>query len=111
MRTKEQETAYVLGLAQKAGKLASGDYAVKAAFEANSVKLLIIAADAAPNTVKKLHSLAETAGVEIVETMTSAEISSAIGKEGRMSAAILDANFVNLFLLKVGGEKNGKTCL
>ena len=44
----------VLGLAQKAGRLASGDTGVKEALQNKTAVLLIIAEDAAPNTVKEL---------------------------------------------------------
>ena len=44
--------AFALGLAQKAGKLVSGDFAVKAALKAGTVQLLVVAQDTAPNSKK-----------------------------------------------------------
>ena len=38
---------FALGLAQKAGKLASGDYAVRSALKNGKARLLLVAADAA----------------------------------------------------------------
>ena len=46
--------AFALGLAQKAGKLVSGDFAVKAALKAGTVQLLVVAQDTAPNSKKEL---------------------------------------------------------
>ncbi len=43
---------FALGLAQKAGKLASGDYAVRSALKNGKAKLLLVAADAAENSKK-----------------------------------------------------------
>ena len=56
-------------MAQKAGKLASGDFAVKTALKTGKAKLLVVATDAAENTKKELKHLAETVKVEAVETL------------------------------------------
>ena len=53
-------------MAQKAGKLASGDFAVKTALKTGKVKLLVVATDAAENTKKELKHLAEMVKVEAV---------------------------------------------
>ena len=42
----EKRILFALGLAQKAGKLASGDFAVKSALKGRKVKLLLLAHDA-----------------------------------------------------------------
>lgn len=47
--------AFALGLAQKAGKVASGDFAVRSALKSGKAKLLIVAADAAPNSKKDMY--------------------------------------------------------
>ena len=48
---------FALGLAQKAGKLASGDYAVRSALKNGKAKLLLVAADAAENSKKVMEIL------------------------------------------------------
>ena len=48
--------AFALGLAQKAGKTASGDVAVRAALKSGEVKVLVLAQDAAPNSKKEIIS-------------------------------------------------------
>ena len=55
----EKDVAGALGLAQKAGKISSGDLGVKDALSGGKAKLLVIAVDAAPNTVKELNFLAK----------------------------------------------------
>ncbi|MCQ2363268.1 MAG: ribosomal L7Ae/L30e/S12e/Gadd45 family protein [Acidaminococcaceae bacterium] len=87
---------FVLGLAQKAGKLVSGDFAVKNAFKEGRVKILFVARDAAAGSRKELHFLAEKAGVPVDESLTADEIGSSIGKGSRISAALLDENFLNM---------------
>lgn len=85
-----------LGLAQRAGKAVSGDFAVKEALKGGKAKLLILASDIAPNTKKELLFLAEEAGVQVIEGETKAELGEAIGKAPRASVAITDGNFVRL---------------
>ena len=75
--------AFALGLAQKAGKVASGDFAVRSALKSGKAKLLVVAEDAAPNSKKDMYYLAEVAGVEVVELLTRDELGYAIGKAKR----------------------------
>ena len=88
--------AFALGLAQKAGKLVSGDFAVKAALKAGTVQLLVVAQDTAPNSKKELCYLAAQAGVLVLELLTRWELGSAIGKGQRAAAAITDSNFASM---------------
>ena len=88
--------AFALGLAQKAGKLQSGDFAVKTALKSGGVELLVIAADAAPNTKKELYFLAEQGEVSVKEILNRAELGHAIGKAPRAAVAIMDPNFAKM---------------
>lgn len=90
--------AFALGLAQKAGKTASGDTAVRAALKSGKVKVLVLAQDAAPNSKKEIYFLAEMAGVQVIELLTRNELGYAIGKGPRIAVAITDANFANMLL-------------
>ncbi len=88
--------AFALGLAQKAGKLASGDVAVRIAVKSGKAKLLLVAADAVPNSKKDMYYLAEMAGIPVLEVMTRDELGAAIGKAKRTAIAVTDRNFVNM---------------
>ena len=88
--------AFALGLAQKAGKIVSGDFAVKSALKSGTVKLLVVAMDAAPSSKKELCYLAAQAGVPVVELLTRWELGSALGKGQRVAAAITDSNFASM---------------
>ena len=88
--------AFALGLAQKAGKVASGDFAVRSALKSGKAKLLVVAEDAAPNSKKDMHYLAEVAGVEVVELLTRDELGYAIGKAKRTAVVITDTNFAKM---------------
>ena len=88
--------AFALGLAQKAGKVASGDFAVRSALKSGKAKLLVVAEDAAPNSKKDMYYLAEVADVEVVELLTRDELGYAIGKAKRTAVVITDTNFAKM---------------
>ena len=88
-----KQVAFALGLAQKAGKVASGDFAVRSALNGGKAKLMLIACDAAEASRKELEYLAETAEVKTVTGPARAEIGSAIGKSPRTAVVITDNNF------------------
>ena len=96
MRDETERQKFVLGLSQKAGKIVSGDFAVRTALKTGGVKFLVIAADAAENTKKELKHLAETVKVESVEILTADMLGAAIGKVRRVSVAFLDDNFAKM---------------
>lgn len=92
--------AFALGMAQKAGKAASGDLSVRSTLKAGKAKLLIVATDAAPNSKKDMYFLAELANVPVIEALTRDELGYAIGKAKRTAVAIMDNNFANMLLKK-----------
>ena len=97
----EKDAAGVLGLAQKAGKLSSGDTGVKEALAGGKAKLLVIAADIAPNTEKELRFLAEKAAVPVARCMKRTELGLCIGKAPRAAIAVLDSGFAGLIMKKI----------
>ena len=88
----EKDVAGVLGLAQKAGKLSSGDL---------GVKLLLIASDSSPNTEKELRFLAGKADVTVIQCMKRSELGLCIGKAPRAAVAVLDTVFAGLIIKKM----------
>lgn len=90
--------SFALGLAQKAGKAASGDYAVRSALKGGKARLLLVASDAAPNSKKDMYYLAGQAGVPVMEMLTRDELGYAIGKARRTAVAILDSNFAGMLM-------------
>ena len=92
----DRSVIFALGLAQKAGKIASGDFAVKAALKGGKVKLLIIASDASDNSKKDIFYLAGLYSVKTIEILDREQLGMAIGKAKRTAIAVLDANFANM---------------
>ena len=76
-----RQVAFALGLAQKAGKVAAGDFA-------------------AETSRRELEYLAKSAGVNIITGPSRAEIGSAIGKSPRTAVVITDNNFAAMIQKK-----------
>lgn len=91
-----QALQFALGLAQKAGKLISGDAKVEAAIKTHKAKLILLASDAAQKTGQNITILAEKANIPYIEIFDKEQIGFAIGKSPRASVAILDNNFVKM---------------
>ena len=92
----DRSVIFFFFLAQKAGKIASGDFAVKSALKGGKVKLLIIASDASDNSKKDIYYLAGLYSVKTIEILDREQLGMAIGKAKRTAIAVLDANFANM---------------
>ena len=97
----EKEAAGVLGLAQKAGRIASGDAAVRTALEKREAVLLLVATDTAANTEKELVHLAERANSPIIRAFTRADLGASLGKAPRAAAAVTDNGLAALLKKKL----------
>ena len=82
----------LLGLAQRAGKLVSGEETVIKNIRNNKTKLVIVCLDASDNTKKKLSDKCQFYHVTYIEAFHSADLTQAIGK-ARMVCGITDDGF------------------
>ena len=87
-----REVTSLLGLCQRARKVASGEMVIEA-IRNKEASLVLYASDASDNTKKRIQDKARFYGVEAIEVENSDLLSSAIGKKGRVSVAILDSGF------------------
>lgn len=92
----------MLGFAQRAGKVVSGEAATRIQLSRKRLKLLIIAEDAAPEVQRQLTALAEKFGVTFMVTGRKEELGLAIGKSPRAVIGIGDAYFARLIIDKAG---------
>lgn len=83
----------LLGLAQRAGKIVSGDAAIKAAVARGQAKLVLIAADASQRTAKEYQQLCVRYNVSWVLVGNKLALGLAIGKSRRSAIAFLDHDF------------------
>ena len=82
----------VLGLAQRAGKLISGEELVVKAIQSNTAKLIFLAHDAGPNLTKKIKDKSNYYELEVFTVLSTLELSAAIGRS-RKVVAVTDAGF------------------
>ncbi|ALS27591.1 ribosomal L7Ae/L30e/S12e/Gadd45 family protein [Paenibacillus cisolokensis] len=85
-----------LGMAMRAGKLATGDDTVLRAVRQGNARLVIVSADASDNTKKKFRDKCEFYGVPIAEAFSRFELGQAVGKGERVVVAVLDEGFAKL---------------
>ena len=81
----------MIGMAMKAGKVASGEFATEKAVKTGKAALVIVSEAASENTKKKFRNMCDYYQVPIYFFGEKEELGHAIGKEFRASLAVLDA--------------------
>ena len=84
----------MLGLALRAGRLVSGVQAVEIALKKGECKLVIIDEDASDNTKKQMADACAFKKTPLI-TVSASSLGNAIGKPGRMIAAVTDTSFAD----------------
>lgn len=96
---------HLLGLGQRAGKIVSGDFAVRERLAKSKVKLLIIATNTSERIKGEYIRIGQSKKVTIRVAFTKDQLGSALGKSPRATVAILDSNFAQRIEgLLEGGE-------
>ncbi|GKS09982.1 YlxQ family RNA-binding protein [Paenibacillus chitinolyticus] len=85
-----------LGLAMRAGKLVTGEESVLKAIRSGEAKLVILAEDAADNTSKKFQDKCRSYDVPLLVLGNREELGSSIGKEARVTIAVVDDGFARM---------------
>ena len=106
MRSNSEKAASMLGLAQRAGKVAGGGLAAEKAVKGGKAYLLILAEDASANTVKKFTNMAAWNKVPLQSFLTKAELGKRIGKEERSVLAVTDGNFAEAIQKHLNEERS-----
>ena len=89
----KQKISNLLGLAQRAGRIISGEELVVKSIQDQKAKLVFIAHDAGPNLTKKIQDKSDYYQVEVITVFFSTlELSIAVGKS-RKVLAVTDAGF------------------
>ena len=83
----------MIGLATKAGKTASGEFATEKEIKSGHATLVIVAEDASDNTKKKFQNMCEFYEVPIYFYGDKDTLGHAMGKEFRASLAVTDPGF------------------
>lgn len=97
----EDRILNLLGLAQRAGKLSSGDFIVEKAMKKKTPKLVLLAGDCAANNEKKYIQLAELHHIPLRKVGRKETLGAAIGKEVRVVVAVEDDGFAKALLKEI----------
>ena len=90
---KRKKTQSMIGLANKAGEIISGEDPVRFAIRKNNIKLLIITEDASDNTKKRFINAATYYHIPYFIYLTKEELSVSLGGKIRSIAGISDKEF------------------
>ena len=110
--TAEKKLYAMLGMAQKAGKLASGEFSTEKAVKEGHARLVVVAGDASENTKKMFRNMCAYYQVPCCSFSDKETLGERIGKEFRASLAIKDAGMAKavcryLEKLKIDFEGSG----
>jgi len=97
----------LLGLAQRAGKIISGEAMVKEALVRNKkVYFVVMAVDASSRVKEEFKFLTEKKKIALEELGSKDELGAAIGKGARVLLAITDSNFAHSFQERFSDRAN-----
>ncbi len=89
----DRKLTQILGLCQRAGKLASGETGCLNAIRDSSAELIILAENASDNTKKRFSDSASFYNKKLVVVGDKFELGRAIGKDDRAVLCVIDSVF------------------
>jgi ribosomal protein L7Ae-like RNA K-turn-binding protein len=92
MNNKQRWTS-ILGLANRARKIISGEELVVKEIRSGRAKLVLLAEDASVNTAKKIQDKCSSYRVPLQKVADRYTLGQAIGKDARVVVAVLDDGF------------------
>lgn len=98
----------MLGIATKAGKTATGEFATEKAVKEGSAYLVVVAGDASDNTKKKFRNMCDYYQVTIKVFADKNSLGNACGKEFRASLAVTDAGLANAVIKQIESYDNSE---
>ncbi|MGI6684819.1 MAG: L7Ae/L30e/S12e/Gadd45 family ribosomal protein [Bacillota bacterium] len=85
----------LLGFAQRAGKIVSGETGCVASIKQRKTFLVILAEDASDNTKNQIKPLCQIYGIQCLEWGSKIDIGNSIGKSPRAVIGILEKSFAD----------------
>lgn len=95
----------MIGLACKAGKLVSGEFAVEKSVKCGKASVVVLAGDVSENTKKKFTNMCAYYKVPLYMHGTKESLGRATGREYRASIAIQDEGFKKAIMKLVDSSK------
>ena len=91
----------LLGLAAKAGRIASGEFSTEKAVKSGSAYLVVVSEEASENTKKMFRNMCSFYQVPMYLYESKEALGRAIGKQYRASLAVLDEGFAKSLIEKL----------
>lgn len=91
----------MVGLATRAGKTVSGEFATEKAVKEQKARVVIVAEDASDNTKKLFTNKCDYYKVPIFITGSKDELGSVTGNQSRASLAVIDEGFAKVIIEKL----------
>lgn len=101
MNETEKKILSLVGLATKAGKIASGEFQTEAAIKDRTAKIVLIAEDASENTKKLFLDKSSFYGIPSYFIGTKETLGRAIGKEYRAVLAVSEEGLADAIQKKI----------
>ncbi|MCI9079932.1 MAG: 50S ribosomal protein L7ae [Lachnospiraceae bacterium] len=98
---KNDNALLMLGMAAKAGKVASGEFMTENAVKSGKAALVIVAEDASDNTKKKFSNMCEYYKIPVKIHGMKDELGKFTGKEFRASLAVTDKGLAQAVMKKM----------
>lgn len=92
---KQDKVLSLIGLAQRAGRVASGEFATEKAVKSGHAAVVFVAGDSSDNTKKMFKNMCTFYKVPIYFYSDKETLGHAIGKQFRASLAVTDMGFRN----------------
>jgi len=89
----EEKVLGLLGLAHRAGAVASGAMQTEKALLSGRCQLLLVALDAAPETKKRLNAITMRTETPTLGALTKLQMGTAVGKSPKAALAVTDRGF------------------
>jgi len=103
---KPDSVLQLLGLAQRAGRVASGEFMTENTVKEGKSWLVIVAMDASDNTKKQFKNMCDYRDIPYREYSDKERLGHAIGKEFRASCSVTDENLAKELVKKIDGGSN-----
>ena len=100
-KRKPDRVLSMLGIAARAGKIASGEFSTEKAVKAGKAYLVLTAEDASENTKKKFRDMADFYGVPYRVYGVKETLGRCIGKDYRSSLAVIDERLAEAVVEKM----------
>lgn len=90
-----------LGLAARSRNIVTGEEQVLITIRNQSAKIVFLASDAGVNTTKRITDKCTFYHINLVTSLSGADLSKSIGKENRKVIAITDRHFAEMITIAI----------